>query len=310
MYDTCMHRKHSFVWAVSIFIVVSIIVTVIAIQPKAKPEAKSTTTDNPQPGLTVLAAGDISTCQNDNDEATAKILDQYSNALVLTLGDNVYDSGKITEYLNCYEPTWGRHKDRTFPSIGNHDYGVPGGDDYFAYFERSKPSYYSFNRGNWHFIALDSNCTITSCAVGSEQETWLKTDLASLDQEKCVVAYMHHPRVSSSKHGNHDVVQPLWDTLYQAGADIVLSGHDHVYERFAPLAPDGSPDADRGMRYFLVGTGGKEFYDFKDIKTGSEVRNNTEYGVLKLDLKPDSYNWKFLPAANGVFSDTGSATCH
>lgn len=305
-----MQLKHSFMWAISIFAVVAVVVTILAIQPEPELETSLTPTVETQGVLTVLAAGDISTCQNDNDEATAKILDRYSSALVLTLGDNVYDSGKISEYLNCYEPTWGRHKERTYPSIGNHDYGVPGGDDYFTYFERSKPSYYSFDRGNWHFIALDSNCSITSCAVGSEQEIWLKTDLAGQEEEKCVVAYMHHPRVSSSKHGDHDVLQPLWSALYQAGADIVLSGHDHVYERFAPLAPDGSPDAERGMRYFLVGTGGKEFYDFKEIKTGSEVRNNTEYGVLNLDLRPDSYSWKFLSAANGVFSDTGSATCH
>jgi 3',5'-cyclic AMP phosphodiesterase CpdA len=309
MYDMSMHQNHSLAWAIGIFIAIAGIAAIAATQYEPKQVAQPTSTVQSD-GLTVLAAGDIAGCQHDNDEATARILDRFDKALVLTLGDNVYDSGKMSEFMSCYEPTWGRHKSRTFPAIGNHDYGVPGGDDYFAYFNRTRPAYYSFSRGEWHFIALDSNCTITSCAVGSEQELWLKTDLQQNSNKECVLAYMHHPRVSSGKHGNDNAVAPLWDALYQAKADLVLSGHDHMYERFAPLAPDGSVDSENGLRSFVVGTGGREFYDFKEIKTGSEVRSNTEYGVLKLDLRPNSYSWKFLPAAGGVFSDTGSAMCH
>ena len=304
-----MHQKHSLFWALGLFVAITVSLTVINIvrtQPEPTPVANTT----PQTGLTLLAAGDIATCQNEFDEATAKILDQYPGSLILTLGDNVYDSGKISEYLNCYEPTWGRHRDRTYPSIGNHDYGTAGGDDYFSYFERSKPSYYSFNRGNWHFIALDSNCSITACAVGSEQEVWLKNDLNKITDDKCVLAYMHHPRISSGKHGNDDEVQPLWDALYQERVDIVLSGHDHTYERFSPLAPDGTVDSARGLRYFVAGTGGKDLYEFEQIKTGSVARNNTEHGVIKFELKTDSFSWKFLHVEGGTFTDSGSAKCY
>jgi len=280
--------------------------------PTASPRPEPTEEPTASPGepVIVLAAGDIASCTNDNDEATAKILDQYPAATILTLGDNVYDSGKITEYQNCFEPTWGRHKARMRPAIGNHDYGTAGGRDYFTYFGLTKPSYYSFNLGNWHFVALDSNCSIVSCAKGSEQETWLRADLAANQDKKCTAAYMHHPRFSSGTHGNYEKVGSLWETLYEFDTDLVLAGHDHTYERIAPLKPDGYVDNTRGMRSFIVGTGGKSLYQFKDIVYGSERRNNSDYGILKLSLADNSYTWEFLPIAGSTFTDSGSGLCH
>lgn len=301
--------RKSFIITIGVAIIV-IIAGCVALLTQRKDSMPTPTTEKTTAQLTVLAAGDISSCQNDNDEETAKILDQYRDATILTLGDNAYDSGKISEYLECYEPTRGRHKDRTYPVIGNHDYGVPGAEGYYSYFKRTQPGYYSFDKGPWHFISLDSNCSITPCAAGSEQETWLRTDLANQPDDKCVLAYMHHPRVSSADHGNNDDVEPLWEALNDYGADVVLSGHDHTYERFAPLNPDGSVASERGVHSFVVGTGGKGHYKFTAIKDGSLVRNSTDFGVLKLTLEQSGYTWDFLPVSGGTFTDTGSATCH
>jgi hypothetical protein len=220
-----------------------------------------------------VGAGDIANCGRTEDEATAKLLDNITGT-VFTLGDNVYPDGTLTLFNDCYAPTWGRHKSRTKPVPGNHDYHVSGAAGYFDYFgaaagDRSK-GYYSYNLGAWHIIALNSEIAPIS---GSAQEQWLKADLAA-DQSMCTLAYWHKPRFSSGQHGNIAASQPLWQALYNDGADVVLNGHDHTYERFAPQNPNAQADP-KGIREFVVGTGGAGLYPFPNIQPNSEVRNNT-----------------------------------
>lgn len=271
------------------------------------PEISFTTSDP-----VLVGAGDIATCEKTRDEETANLLGLIPGT-VFTTGDNVYDTGSTNEFANCYEPSWGRYKSRTYPSVGNHEYNTLNAQPYFDYFgsragEVGK-GYYSYNLGKWHVIVLNSNCDAVSCSEGSQQELWLKNDLQN-NATQCTVAYMHHPLFSSGPHGNNINVKPLWNTLYDANVDLVLAGHDHDYERFAAQDPDGNAVASRGIREIVVGTGGKSRYDFTDIKSNSIVRDNSTYGVLKLTLKPTSYDWQFIPITEGTFTDSGSATCH
>ena len=262
-----------------------------------------------------VGAGDIANCGRSQDESTAKLLDNISGT-VFTLGDNVYPDGTASEFSNCYGPTWGRHKNRTRPSAGNHDYHVNGASGYYGYFgSAASPldnncasnckGYYSYNLGAWHIIALNSESGYSS---GSAQVQWLRADLAA-NQNVCTLAYWHHPRFSSGQHGNIARSQPFWDALYEYGADVVLSGHDHTYERFAPQNPNGQADSNRGIREFVVGTGGAGLYPFPTIQPNSQVRNNTTYGVLKLTLHATSYDWQFVPIAGQNFTDSGSSNC-
>ena len=206
-------------------------------------------------------------------------------------------------------------KDRTRPSPGNHEYETPGASGYFTYFGAAagEPAkgYYSYDLGSWHVISLNSNCSSVAggCAAGSPQEQWLKADLAAHSNE-CTLAYWHHPRFSSGIHGDEAFVGPFWDALYQAGADVVLNGHDHDYERFAPQNPSGQADPAQGISEFVVGTGGAELRNFRTIKPNSEVRVAQQNGVLKMTLHPDGYDWQFLTAPVGTIADTGSASCH
>ncbi len=272
----------------------------------------TTTTTLTSPPVTVLAAGDIAGCDTTGDEKTAAILDATPGT-ILTLGDNVYDRGTAKEFKDCYAPTWGRHRDRTRPSPGNHDYGNGRALAYYDYFgeaagERGK-GWYSFDLGAWHLIALNSNCAaIGGCGPGSKQERWLRADLAD-NPRRCTMAYWHHARFSSGLHGSNDVTAPLWEALEKAGADVVLAGHDHDYERFAGLAPDGRPAPAGGMRQFVVGTGGRSLYPFRAPIAGSEVRHAAGYGVLKLTLREAGYEWRFLPVEGSTFSDSGEAAC-
>ncbi|MGH8974535.1 MAG: metallophosphoesterase family protein, partial [Acidimicrobiia bacterium] len=217
------------------------------------------------------------------------------------------------EYRNCYEPSWGRHKARTRPVVGNHEYGTSGAAGYFGYFGTAAGTagegFYSYDLGAWHVVVLNSNCGAVSCSVGSAQEKWLRADLAA-SQAACTVALWHHPRFSSGSHGNDLSVQPLWNALYEYGAELVLNGHDHTYERFAPQRPDGTLDNAHGIREFVIGTGGRPLYSFNAIKPNSEARNNTVFGVLRLTLRSGSYDFRFVPEAGGTYTDSGSASCH
>jgi acid phosphatase type 7 len=262
--------------------------------------------------VVMVGAGDIAHCSTTTDEATAKLLDGISGT-VFTLGDNAYNSGTSAEFANCYNPTWGRHKARTKPSVGNHEYLTSGASGYFNYFGAAagdpKKGYYSYDRGDWHVIVLNSNCSQVPCAAGSAQDTWLRADLAN-HPNKCTLAYFHAPLYSSGQHGNGTYVRPFWKALYQANADVVLSGHDHDYERFAPQNPYGAFDSARGIREFVVGTGGTYLRPFGTIKANSVSRNATTHGVLKLTLNSSGYAWKFVPVAGKTFTDSGTASCH
>jgi 3',5'-cyclic AMP phosphodiesterase CpdA len=243
-------------------------------------------------------------CDNDNDELTAQLLDNIPGT-VFTTGDNVYDSGSPRQYSDCYDPTWGRHRDRTKPVPGNHDYGTAGAEGYFEYFNNI-PSYYAYDLGSWRIYALNSEIDVSE---DSAQVQWLQDDLAA-NPRQCVLAYWHTPRWSSGAvHGNDRTVRTLWRILYGAGAELVLNGHQHSYERFAPMDEQGQPVA-QGLREFVVGTGGRSLYAFDPPLPGTEVRDNTSYGVLKLTLSDARYDWEFIPAAGSTFTDSGSEACH
>jgi hypothetical protein len=258
----------------------------------------------------MVGAGDIAACSSDGDEATAELLDRFPDATVFTLGDNAYDDGTASQFADCYGPSWGRHKARTRPSPGNHDYHTSGASGYFGYFGalagESERGYYSYDLGEWHLIALNSNIGM---AAGSAQEQWLRADLAT-NTKQCTLAYWHHARFSSAKHGNSSAVLPLWEALYEAGADLVLSGHDHSYERFAPQTPSGGADPIRGIRQFVVGTGGRSHYALESRQLNSEAFDDMSFGVLKLTLSATGYAWEFVPAAGANFRDAGTGQCH
>jgi hypothetical protein len=261
-------------------------------------------------GVTLVGAGDIAACSSDGDEATAALLDGFPDATVFTLGDNAYGSGTAAQFADCYGPSWGRHKARTRPAAGNHDYRRSSASGYFGYFGAlagdPERGYYSYDLGEWHIIALNSNIGM---AAGSVQEQWLRADLAA-NPRHCTLAYWHHARFSSARHGNATAVRPLWDALYEAGADLVLSAHDHSYERFAPQTPGGGADPARGIRQFVVGTGGRSHYVLRSRQPNSEVFDDTSFGVLKLTLSEGEYAWEFVPVAGASFTDAGTGQCH
>lgn len=263
----------------------------------------------------IIAAGDIADCTSQGDELTAELLDSIRGT-VAALGDNAYPNGTDANYANCYDPTWGRHKARTRPTPGNHEYHTAAAGAYFRYYgaAAAEPGkgYYSYDLGDWHIIVLNSNsdCADIRCGMGSSQLRWLRDDLAA-HPAKCTLAYWHHPRFNSgSHHGNSTNVAPFWRALYESGADVVLNGHEHLYERFAPQTPDAQPDAARGIRQFTVGTGGRDEYSFGKVQPNSEVRQSGTPGVLKLELDRDGYRWEFIPVRGATFRDAGSGTCH
>jgi hypothetical protein len=268
----------------------------------------------PPPGTsTILVAGDIAACTEDGDERTAPIVAGQAGT-VLIAGDNAYESGSLREYEECYDPSWGQFFLRTRPVPGNHEYQTPDAAGYFDYFgdragERGK-GWYSYDLGRWHVVALNSECArIGGCDAGSEQEQWLRADLAA-HPNLCTLAYWHRPRFSSGEHDDEETVAPLWQALYDAGADLVLQGHDHDYERFAPLDASGAIDVDHGIKSFVVGTGGRQLRGFTRIHDTSEVRDSDTFGVLRVELAPDGYSWEFLPEPGSAFTDTGTVACH
>ncbi len=271
----------------------------------------------------IAAAGDIACApadQSDNTQASECRAAATSDLLlniphltaVLTLGDHQYPDGKIEDFQRSYDKSWGRLKQITHPSMGNHE---QAGEGYYAYFGTAAgdPSrgYYSFDLGAWHLIALNSNdaCTFVRCDETSAQIDWLRTDLAK-NRSACTLAYWHHPRFSSGAHGDHAELGPVWETLYKFGVDVVLTGHDHDYERLSPMNAQGNPNVNNGIRSFIVGTGGKSHYDFGKLRPTSEVRNSDTFGVLKLTLRPRSYDWEFVPEPGKAFTDKGNGRCH
>ena len=259
---------------------------------------------------TLTGAGDIASCESSGDERTARLLDDIPGT-IFTVGDNAYRSEDVENPLaECYETSWGRHKGRTRPVPGNHDYEDADINSYFAYFgraagERGK-GYYSYELGKWHIIALNS---MLEASPDSPQGKWLANDLAK-HPTRCTLAYFHHPRFSSGPHSLRQSAVDLWATLFHAGVDVVVNGHDHIYERFGPMTDGGDRDNVNGMREFVVGTGGDSHYDIEHVAAHSEVRNDDSYGVLKLTLHERGYDWKFVPVRERRFSDSGTGSCH
>jgi hypothetical protein len=278
-------------------------------------QTATVTVTAPGSSVVMVGAGDIATCNKSDDEATAALVNAIPGE-VFALGDNVYEDGTTAEFNNCYNPSWGAFKSRTHPAAGNHEYNTSGALPYYAYFGAAAGSvgqgYYSYDVGAWHVIVLNSNI---STSAGSAQVQWLEADLAA-HQNLCTMAYWHHPLYSSiggtsgTTGATISSLRPLWDALYAAGADLVLTGHRHVYERLAPMRPDGTPDNASGIRSFVVGTGGNSGGDLTNIFPTSEEREGRTYGVMKLTLHAGSYDWQFIPVAGETYTDNGTGTCH
>lgn len=262
----------------------------------------------------LVGAGDIADCTNlTGAEATAKLLEKIPGTVV-AVGDLAYPDG-TKENFACYDKTWGRMKDRTRPAPGNHEFHSKGATYYFEYFGKSagdpKEGFYSYDLGTWHIIALNSECAeVGGCNAGSPEEKWLRADLAA-HPTACTLAYFHKPLFSSGgAHGDDLELKPFYQALYEANADVVLNGHDHDYERYAPQDPNGKLDRASGIREFVIGTGGKNHRPFGKPEATSEVRDTTAFGVLKLTLKPKEYDWEFIPEEGKTFTDSGSDSCH
>jgi calcineurin-like phosphoesterase family protein len=263
----------------------------------------------------LVGAGDIASCEDlSGAEATAKLLDSIPG-VVFTAGDNAYASGTAEEFRNCYQPTWGRHKDRTRPSVGNHEFHSDSAAPYFDYFgpNAGDPTlgYYSYELGTWHIVVLNSQCgEVGGCQQGSREEKWLRSDLEA-HPAGCVLAYWHIPLFSSgAKHGNDPAMKAFWIDLYNSGATVVINGHDHDYERFAPQDPNGKLDPTRGIREFVAGTGGRNHRPFAEPLVTTQARNADTFGVLKVTLHPGAYEWEFIPEAGKTFHDAGAGSCH
>jgi acid phosphatase type 7 len=269
---------------------------------------------NESDSVVLVAAGDIADCKDlSGAEATAKLIEKIPGT-VAAIGDLAYPDGSKENFV-CYDKTWGRVKGRTRPAPGNHEFHTKGASFYFEYFGDAagdpNNGFYSYELGPWHIISLNSECVeVGGCGEGSREEKWLRVDLAA-HPSPCTLAYFHKPLFSSGgAHGNDLEVKPLFQALYDANADVILNGHDHDYERFGLQDPEGKPDAARGIREFVVGTGGKNHRPFGDAKPNSEIRDATAFGVLKLTLKSNGYAWEFISEAGKDFTDSGSGSCH
>jgi hypothetical protein len=273
----------------------------------------------------VAAAGDIAcsslptNSQSCQQQATSDLMLGQPLAGVLMLGDGSYEDGTLAQYQSFYDPTWGRFKSITHPATGNHEYQTPDAQGYFQYFGAAagdpRLGYYSYDIGTWHMIVLNSNCYkfAGGCGANTAQVKWLHNDLAT-HPNACTLAYWHHPHFTSGfsadDNGGHNVTTAFWNELYNAGADVVLNGHDHDYERFGLQDPEGEPDPGYGVREFVVGTGGRSHSSFPSPTLNSEVRNGVTYGVLFLTLHRASYDWKFVSIPGSTFTDSGSGFCH
>lgn len=335
---TLEHKPHRFVFIFGFLLLLIISMAGCQEQPTSPtptPNPSPTnppgpSPENPAPSkpvtVTIVAAGDIACDPTAADfngglgsekrcrqKYVADLIGQLNPDAVLTLGDSQYEENTLQQFKASYDLSWGKYKAITHPVVGNHEYLTKDASGYYGYFGAAAgdPSkgYYSYDLGAWHVIALNSNCTqINGCEATSAQGQWLKADLAA-HPAKCTLAYWHHPRFSSGHHGNNPDLIDFWTMLQSAGADLVLVGHDHDYERFAPQDASGKADP-AGLRQFVVGTGGKGTRPFEVIQPNSEVRDSGTYGVLKLTLKDSSYDWTFVPEAGASFTDSGSQNCH
>ncbi len=261
--------------------------------------------DPPDPVL--VGVGDIAGCTSSGDEATAALVAAIPGT-VFTTGDNAYPNGSASDFANCYNPSWGVFKARIRPAPGNHDYNTSAAAGYFSYFGTSAGAvgkgYYSYQLGTWHIVVLNTQIDFST---GSTQEQWLRQDLAA-HPGSCTLAYFHRPLFSSSQHGNNPDIKPIWQALYDYHADVVVNGHDHFYERFAPQTPNGVAST-AGLREFVAGMGGMSHYSISALQPNSQTRNTDTYGVLKFTLHPNSYDWKFIPIAGKTYTDSGTTLC-
>lgn len=265
--------------------------------------------------VNIVAAGDIADCRlaapGSSGAAQTAALVTAMDAAVLTVGDNTYPVGAHTEFADCFDPTWGRFGARLRPSPGNHDYQTPDAAGYYAYFgDRAGPGmrgYYSFDLAGWHIISLNS---AVDAKAGSPQYRWLVDDLEASSEALCTLVVWHHPVFSSGPHGNDPRMGDILTVLHAAGSDIVLAGHDHVYERLEPHDAAGESDPRRGIRSFTVGTGGARLYQFKTPHPRSEVRDASTHGILRLRLGSGKYRWEFVPVGGGPARDRGEGRCH
>jgi acid phosphatase type 7 len=275
--------------------------------PPASPETGS-------PAVTLIAAGDIGRCDSTADDATGALAASLPG-VVATLGDTAYEDGTTQELEECFGGSWGGVKDRIrFAVTGNHDVHTDGGEPLRTYMgdaaAREGRTWFSDDLGAWHVVVLDTNCGFLGdlCGSESDQVRWLRQDLAA-SSARCTIALMHQPRFSSGQHGDSQAVRSLWDELYGAGAELVLVGHDHDYERFAPQAPDGTRDDTRGLVEIVAGTGGADLEGFKEARPNSLVRIDDAHGVLELTLGTDSWTFRFVDTA-GEARDGGGGGCH
>lgn len=284
-------------------------------------QSSSPAASDPPGAFTLVGAGDIAGCSNlTGAQATAKLIEGIPGT-VFAAGDLAYEHGTLEEFEHCYGSTWGRFKNRTHPSPGNHEYvgAEPQASGYFRYWGRQagdpNKGYYSYDLGPWHIIVLNTNCGVRElggCGAGSPEETWLRQDLAA-HPSACVLAYGHHAMFSSGlipKHARHPELEAFWADLYAAHADLMIAAHEHSYERFAPQNPKGQSDPQNGILEIVVGTGGRSHTFLGPPQPNSEVRNDNTYGVLKLTLSPQKFAWEFIPEPGKPFRDSGEAPCH
>lgn len=269
----------------------------------------------PPAPVTIVAAGDIGQCFGGpaagSGAAKTAALVGSQDGLVLTLGDHAYEYGSPEEFAHCFDPTWGAFKSRIRPAPGNHDYYTDGAEGYFGYFGAQagpdRRGWYSFDHAGWHFIALN---TLTDVSAQSPQYAWLVADLAQSADTACTIAFWHYPAFNSgAAYGSVLAMRPFFAALQAAGVEMVLSGHEHIYERFAPQKADGTLDLERGVRQFVVGTGGHTLNPLGPPIANSEFRQNTTMGVLRLTLRDGAYDWQFVPVGGGAPLDAGTGTC-
>ena len=270
--------------------------------------------------VTLVGAGDIASCSQANDSATARLLGNIPGT-IFTLGDNVYPYGSAENFRDCYAPTWGKYKKRTRPAVGNHEYydenyaSTTAAGPYFDYFGARAGArgegYYSYDRRNWHIVVLNGDCDkVGGCDSDSPQGRWLRNDLAD-NPSRCTLAYFHRPLYSTGVNVAGPQVKPFWDMLHDRNADLIINGHAHRYERFAPMTPGGTR-SDNGIRQIVAGTGGQPGGDevsLADAPNLQRVKTGV-FGVLRLNLRADSYAWKFVPVAGETFTDSGATSCH